>query len=401
MLDFITAKGKGLTLANTYENAKNQNVVLRYTDMDEAQFEEYYKSLLCDFTVYHEKTVVGNRFATLVSDTHELHLCFYPIIGEMRVIYGVRCWLPPKTAPATTETTESAPLTVTQMGLIVNSGLSIVVTLADGSFLLIDGGKEANDEYQDRKNLFHFLWEHKPAHHEKPKIAAWLISHAHTDHINLCQEFLKEYGDLVELSLFGYNFPDFETGIITTAEAAKDLYWQTTTKELLDERFPTTTRYTMHTGQSLLLPGCEVEILLTWEDFWPQEMPSANHSSFVIRLKFATGKTVMLPCDAWKPTTALAVSIWGDYLRSDVLQVVHHGLSGGNIDFYKKVSPELLLWPTPEIRFVSKEPYINAEGTSKAVAWQFEPSRWLMEHYDRHYHHGKTVTIDMKDLKEI
>ena len=54
MLDFITAKGKGLTLANTYENAKNQNVVLRYTEVSEAQFEEYYNSLLSDFTVYHE-----------------------------------------------------------------------------------------------------------------------------------------------------------------------------------------------------------------------------------------------------------------------------------------------------------------------------------------------------------
>lgn len=398
MLNFITAKGKTLTLANTYENAKNQNVVLRYTDVSEVQFEEYYKSLLSDFAVYTEKTLVDNRFATLVSDTHELHLCFYPTIREMRVIFGIRSYLPQKQAQASGG---DALLTVTQMGLIVNSGESIVVTLADGSFLLIDGGKEANDEHQDRKNLFNFLWEHKPAHHEKPKIAAWLISHSHTDHINLCQEFLKEFGDRVELDLFGYNFPDFETGIITGAEATKELYWQTTTKELLDERFPTATRWTMHTGQSLLLPGCEVEMLLTWEDFWPQEMQSANHSSFIIRLKFDTGKTVMLPCDAWKPTTAVAVAVWGDYLKSDVLQVVHHGLSGGNIAFYEKVAPEVLLWPTPEIRFVSPEPYITSDGTKKAVARQFEPSRWLMEHFDRHYHHGKTVTLDMRDLSEI
>ena len=99
MLDFITAKGGRLTLAETYENAKNQNVVLRYTDVNEAQFETYRKSLLCDFTVYDEKSIVGNRFATLVNDTHELHICFYPSIGEMRVIYGARGWLPEKVAP--------------------------------------------------------------------------------------------------------------------------------------------------------------------------------------------------------------------------------------------------------------------------------------------------------------
>ena len=398
MLDFITAKGKTLTLANTYENAKNENVVLRYIDVTEAAFEVYYNALVKDFEVYCEKTVVGNRFATLINDTHELHVCFYPTIGEMRVIYGTRKWLPDLTPP---DTTGNESLTITQMGLIVNSGLSLVVTLADGRFLLIDGGKETNDGHQDRQNLFHFLWEHKPPYHEKPRIAAWLISHSHTDHVNLCQEFLKEYGDHVELELFGYNFPDFEKGFLTGSDNVSELHWQKSTKELLDERFPNTTRYTMHTGESLLLPGCEVEFLTTWEDLWPQEMPSANHTSFVLRLKFTTGKTVMVPGDAWKPTTAVTTAIWGDYLKSDVLQVVHHGLSGGNIAFYEKVDPEVLLWPTPEIRFTSKEPYINAEGTKKAVAYQFEPSRWLMEHYTRHYHHGKTVTLDMNDLKEI
>ena len=398
MLEFIKARGTALTLADVYENAKNENVVLRYVEVSETDFDAYYNALLTDFTVYDEKCVQSNRFATLVTDTHTLHVCFYPTIGEMRVIYGVRGWLPPKEAPVCEE---SLPLTLTQMGLIVNSGLSLVVTLADGRFLLIDGGKEANDGHQDRKNLWEFLSEHKPPHHEKPIIAAWLISHSHTDHINLCQEFLKEYGDRVELQLFGYNFPDFEKGILTGSDGVSELHWQTTTKELLDERFPNTTRYTMHTGEKLLLPGCEVDVLLTWEDFWPQEMPSANHSSFILRLTFDTGKTVLIPADAWKPTTALALSIWGDALKSDVLQVVHHGLSGGNINFYKAVAPEVLLWPTPEIRFVSTEPYLNSEGTKKAVARQFEPSRWLIENYNRHYHHGKTVTLDMKDLSEV
>ena len=136
MLEFITAKGEGLTLANTYENDKNENVVLRYVDVTDAAFEAYLKALIKDFEVYSEKTVVGNRFATLTTATHTLHLCYYPAIAEMRIIYGRRKWLPDLTAP---EATGDGPLTVTQMGLIVNSGLSIVVTLADGRFLLIEG----------------------------------------------------------------------------------------------------------------------------------------------------------------------------------------------------------------------------------------------------------------------
>ena len=88
MLEFITSKEKTLTLGQTYENAKNDSVVLKYTEVTAEQYEDYYKSFLPEFTVYDEKCVVGNRFATLVTDTHELHICFYPAIAEMRVIYG-------------------------------------------------------------------------------------------------------------------------------------------------------------------------------------------------------------------------------------------------------------------------------------------------------------------------
>lgn len=399
MLEFIKTKGKGLSLGETYENAKNNSVVLQYTEMTEAQYEDYYKSLLPEFTVYDEKCIVGNRFATLINETHELHLCFYPSIAEMRVIYGGRVWLPEKTTPSAEHIMTPA---FTQIGLSIG-GMLYVVQLADGTFMIIDSGKK-NDE--DRDLLLKFLYEKKPAHHEKPKITAWLISHAHHDHLHLCLDFLLTYGDKVELSLFGYNFPDFETDIIKStrpAETVHAAHWQNCIKEMLDEHFPDTVRYTMHTGQTLLLPGCKVDFLGTWEDHWPGFMKTVNETSFIVRFTFENGHTFLLPCDAWNGQTDLAVAVWGDHLKSDVLQVIHHGLRGGNIAFYEKVAPEILFWPSPETRFVAAPGSIVDPETGKktAVVRDNEPSLWLLERIDRHYHCGRTVTIDTETLEEI
>ena len=398
MLEFITSKSKPLTPRNFYENAKNENVLLRFTEVSEAQYENYYKSFLPEFTIYDEKCIVGNRFATLVTEEMRLHVCYYPATSEMRVIYGKRKWLPSLTAPETASTT---PASFTQIGL-VNGGMLYVAQLKDGSFLIIDSGKK-NDT--DRDTLLKFLYEKKPVQHEKPIISAWLISHAHHDHLHLCLEFLSDYGDKVELALFGYNFPDFENGIIKSDKAVETEHaamWQARMKDFLDERYPCVTRYTMHTGQTLRLPGCDVDFLGTWEDYWPETMVTVNQTSFILRLRFEDGCTFLLPADAWTGQTDLAVKVWGDSLSSDVLQVVHHGLAGGNIALYEKVMPKIVFWPTSEARFTAPEKILDpVTGKAIAVVRGYAPSCWLLEHVDRHYHYGRTVTVDTKTLEEV
>ncbi|MBQ9802405.1 MAG: hypothetical protein IJW51_04985 [Clostridia bacterium] len=385
-----------LHFGGSYQNDKNRQEVLRYIDVTEAAYESFFSALLATgLTLYSENCIVGNRFATLITTEHEVHLCFYPTVGEMRVIYGARGYLPSLEAP---RVENGCSVTVTQMAL-VGEGQSNVIMLADGSFLIIDGGKKDDT---DRDALLDFLLAHKPTHHEKPRIAAWLISHAHNDHIHLCQEFLLDYGEQVELLLFGYNFPDFETDIIQSETEKRQVLWQARMKEILDAHFPDTVRWTMHTGQKLLLPGCEAEFLTTWEDYWPQTMKTVNQTSFCMRLRFAEGKTLMLPCDAWTGMGDHMATVFGSYLKSDVLQATHHGLAGGSIPFYEHVAPEVVLWSTPKERFEATEP-IPIPGREKpmAIIRQFAPSRWLIEHAARHYTHAYTVTIDMKDLTEI
>ena len=39
------------------------------------------------------------------------------------------------------------------------------------------------------------------------------------------------------------------------------------------------------------------------------------------------------------------VNMWGDYLRSDIMQANHHGLNGATIELYERTDPTVVLVP--------------------------------------------------------
>ncbi|MBQ7880153.1 MAG: MBL fold metallo-hydrolase, partial [Clostridia bacterium] len=91
---------------------------------------------------------------------------------------------------------------VTQLSV---AGMGYVIRLADGAFICVDGGHAKNDA--DEK-LYEFLRANTAD--EKPKIALWVFTHAHEDHIEAAAAFLKKYREKVEVAAFAYQFADLE-----------------------------------------------------------------------------------------------------------------------------------------------------------------------------------------------
>ncbi|MBQ7365364.1 MAG: hypothetical protein IJW46_07180, partial [Clostridia bacterium] len=53
--------------------------------------------------------------------------------------------------------------------------------------------------------------------------------------------------------------------------------------------------------------------------------------------------------------------MWGNYLKSDLVQVAHHGFNGSTIETYSLVSPTVALWPTPDYGYHgNRERKVNA-----------------------------------------
>ena len=70
----------------------------------------------------------------------------------------------------------------------VSNGLSVLIRLTDGRFIVIDGGFNRT-ECADA--LIKAIKEQSKAYTNKPVIAGWIITHAHGDHSGMIG---KQYG---------------------------------------------------------------------------------------------------------------------------------------------------------------------------------------------------------------
>jgi hypothetical protein len=180
-------------------------------------------------------------------------------------------------------------------------------------------------------------------------------------------EFIKRYYNAVDVRMFAYNFPDAvaATGIgITGLVDQFNLY--------IDAYYPDAERWIVHTGQKLYLPGCEIEIFFTPEDFYgfydeysfgskdadgnlvlyekgSRMFENGNETSLMFRITVGD-KSFMVTGDSEIENCTQASVRYKYALKSDILQTPHHGLNGPELGFYEYIDPEIVLWSVDEHR---------------------------------------------------
>ena len=252
-----------------------------------------------------------------------------------------------KPLPATGEGFVSPKVTLFHL----RSGLCSLIQLDDGEFVIVDGG--IKDEETEAR-LYDFLKEHSLD--GKPTVALWIFTHPHKDHIGLATNFLRDYSKLVEIRAFAYQFPNCDK-IQVAMESVEVMKTEIEVLEKAIQSFYADSAiYTVHTGQSYFFPGVEIEILYSLDDTYPYPYVSFNDTSIAFRVKFKNGKTATYLGDCMNEACKKIAGRYGDYLKSDILQVSHHGLIGGDKGLYQLIDPEICLWPISEQRFLGVKP---------------------------------------------
>ena len=246
---------------------------------------------------------------------------------------------------------DTVPVTIAQTQLAAGSmgGMGYVYQLADGKLIVVDGGA-AHD--LTNSILMQYIKDcAKKAEMETPVIAMWIFSHPHTDHIGVAasesfMENAKNEGVVIES--FAYNFaeqtyhPDDHTKLIGTLESKIATF------------YPDATIYRRHTGQVYYFKGMTIEILATQEEVYPLVAAQEQNDLCINwRVTFGDGKTAMFLADATFRNNPQLANIYGSYLKSDILQMAHHGLSGATMDCYQAIDPDICLWPSPYDRFMN------------------------------------------------
>ena len=386
----------GVTDKGVY-SAGGGNYQKTYKDVKAADVSRYCQTLISKgFTLQQQNTINGNCFYLYVKGDTMVHINWFSKLNQFSIVYGPKTYIPAK-KPITGYTKRVTP-TITMLAL-GEIGTSIVIQLEDGSFLLIDGGQGKTDYYpKDSATLWNFLSSHAPAG-EKPRIT-WLVTHIHMDHRNLFQQFIPAYKNKIDLELVVWNMPDFaEIGSKYSpnwkegeAKPAKNYATPVATLiDIINKNFPKTPIYTCHSGEKLYLPGCEIEFLVCHEDYYLNNFQWINDTSLTCRINI-NGKSMMVFGDTTKyVSNAIITPAYGNYIKSDILQVAHHGNGEGTLATFKAVDPDICLWST------SKANYENHK-TREPNTWLFATSGTDGQRSRKHYHQSNTTTITIPSM---
>ena len=231
-------------------------------------------------------------------------------------------------------------------------GLSDVIRLSDGRLIIIDG---ANVYEKDIEHLFERLKADSPM--EKPVIAAWIFTHPHSDHYNCFIPFLQKYGDQVEIQKLFYNFPQHDDTVHypkleKDGKAFAKWYGQEVSgadvlkmfrDKVADLGLPV---YTPHTGQSYRIGEAVVQFYGTMDDTIHRSQ-NINATSLMFTMELA-GQRIFFGGDG-SFSDAMLAERFGEELKSDILQVPHHGFgcgSGeGQIRGYRYINPRICILP--------------------------------------------------------
>ena len=230
-----------------------------------------------------------------------------------------------------------------------NCGQLLIFKLADNSVMIIDGASHYMMPEKAMVGLNSFLHEITGTPEgEKITISNWMITHSHLDHFGGFARFLMNYHEQYDVKRLSFNFNYKDPNMLPFFEKHFNVW------------YPDAVFYRPHTGETLNIADITIDILYTYEDSISAEtgniildkMPltwggnpsvDQNNSSITAKITF-DGKTFLLTGDiAFVARDVLLANYSAEILKSDILQVSHHGLNHLP-EIYSMVNPSLTFY---------------------------------------------------------
>lgn len=318
-------------------DCNNDTLQWYYTETDVTQYNKYLSLLESKgYSSYCSNKIGNNLYATYTNNSDfAITVNYIDYLKAVRIISEPVEFLPPLRDDNYKKITKT---NLTQMKLDESSGMSYIVTLEDGSFIVIDGGKSSDANLLTIYNLLNSLNKRNDG---KIVIAAWIVTHSHSDHYGTFAKFADTYGRKVILEQVVLNVPAWSSSLISTN---KDNFINEKLSGILNG-FGTPDVYKPHAGQKFYIRNAEIEVMYTHEDVFPNILAEFNDTSMVFSMTLSEQKILFL-ADIYAAGSTLICNMYGNYLKSDFVQVAHHGYNnGGTLLLYKTVAAEVALLP--------------------------------------------------------
>ena len=362
-----------VTLPDAYKKADveyvcdDESVLYTYNNKAKKDFDAavaYYKSK--GYQEYSSTARGENYAATYVYNNAMAHMYWCADTKELNIVTSARAGktLPPAKPKVTSGDFECK---VAQMYSTMYNGMSYAVLLEDGSYIVFDGGYDGG-----QYNIVHFIDRNNETA-DKPIIRAWVLTHSHNDHYPAFTAFARD----------NYMNSKYivENVIISPLNDKNYVLNNESYDPYLSDEFYNdaesigATVVFAHTGMKFKFCNLNMEILFTPETLWKTRSTVAdydfNDTSIVARL-YDDDYSALFLADAGVDSKTWMEKTYGDYLKSDMCQMAHHGVDQGPVSFYDKVKPQILFYPTTDAFY--KEP-----GWCPAVRRAMETKEYVKE----------------------
>lgn len=210
--------------------------------------------------------------------------------------------------------------------------MSFVLVTKENNCIVVDGGRPED---------MPLLKEYVGGRH----ISAWILTHAHNDHISgFVDEIKKNGGADFDIGTVYYNFPPYS--LIDEHNVPDYPYFKTELDEMLPaflEIEPLIRPFSHITtqGEHITVDECEIDFIFSFHDGLYANL--MNDSSLVFKVT-TPNKTVLFLGDLGPDGGDVLFRESRHLLKSDIVQMAHHGHMNVSMEVYAAVAPEACLW---------------------------------------------------------
>lgn len=240
--------------------------------------------------------------------------------------------------------------------------MGYVLTTKKDTVIVIDGGTEG-----DSQNLKKYLESNNGI------VDYWIITHAHDDHIGAMVDLLEQDNVKVEHVICSLNplewYKENEANRADIVERLYQIFEEHKEIEIKD----------VSINEQIGIDNLNIEILGIRNPEIKEN--TGNNQSMVFKI-WVNNKSILFLGDTGEESSKKLIESNGNKLKSDIVQMAHHGQAGATEEVYKLVDPKICFWPTPDWL------WNNDSGTGEdSGPWKTKEVRQWMQQIgvDKHY----------------
>lgn len=313
------------------------------------------------FRKYTTNAIGNNLFATYVTQTQILHFMYFPNKSEIRTAVDNRgtgtggFTLPGLSGDNKYTNTQDSLMTLVE---IENSswpgGMCLIFKLCDGRFVIVDSGVGGrNNDGSSSGWIYATLAKHADDP-ENIEVAAWIITHVHSDHAGGLVDMArgtydvsrpsegenrthnvmpKECKQWIKIDTLIYNRP------LNNVDGRNG--WM---DEIINA-FKVKNVIKAHPGQVFYYANCKFTMYGSLDLVIDKKITNHNDESLSMMFEF-NGKKFLVLGDAYPQNTEALATIYKEKLKADIVQTSHHGYNDTGADsIYAYAQATMVIWP--------------------------------------------------------